>query len=79
MPARVQTGDVCVRPLTSQLVWYEIMGNECDGLVLVRAYSRVLKHGEYDYVAPRELAARVPRWLFERARTQGFRTVRACN
>lgn len=68
-----------VTPFTSQIVWYEVLGDEFEGQVLVRAYSRSLKQGEYDYVAPTDLAVRVTRRLFERARVQGFRTVRACN
>ena len=66
-------------PCPSQLVWYEVLDAESGGHVLVRAYSRTLKRGEYDYVSPTQLATRVSRWLFERAKVQGFRTVRACN
>lgn len=79
VPSRIQAGDVYITPFTSQIVWYEVLGDECEGQVLVRAYSRSLKQGEYDYVAPSHLVARVTRRLFERARAQGFRTVRACN
>lgn len=79
VPHEVEAGDVFLTAGTSQLVWYEVLDAECQAQLFVRAYSRSLKAGEYDYVTPRQLVARVSRWLFERARVHGFRTVRACN
>jgi hypothetical protein len=79
VPTEVEAGDVFVTPGASQVVWYEVLDAECQAQIFVKAYSRSLKSGEYDYVRPTQLVARVSRWLFERARVHGFRTVRACN
>jgi hypothetical protein len=78
VPRAPAAGEVFLATGT-QLVWYEALGSTADGLVCVRAYSKLLKTGEYDYVPPARLSVRVARWLFERARAHGFRTVRACN
>ena len=74
--AAIAVGDVYLASRPSQVVWYEVLQLACEGRVQVRAYTTLLKSGEYDYVTPRHLKVRVDRRLFARAKAQGFRTLR---
>ncbi len=74
--ARIKIGDLFVGVGTSQAVWYEILEPMRSGSLFVRCFSAMNKRGEYDRVKPGSLTAAVTRELFERARTNGFRTVR---
>lgn len=73
---RVKIGDRFVGVGTSQAVWYEVLEPLRRGSFFVRCFSAAMKRGEYDRVRPASLTATVSAELFERARVNGFRSVR---
>lgn len=75
-PERIKIGDLFVGVNTSQAVWYEVLEPLRRGSLFVRCFSATNRRGEYDRVKLGSLSATVTRELFERARTNGFRTVR---
>jgi hypothetical protein len=80
VPSSVVAGDLFVASNgTASCNWYEVIEPALDDLVFVRLFSWAFRQGEYDHVELDHLAARVTRRLFERARANGFRSVRLFN
>lgn len=77
--SRIKIGDLFVGVNTRQSVWYEALEPAKRGSLFVRSYSWAFKRGEYDRVQVAALTATVTRELFERAKANGFRTIRRAN
>jgi hypothetical protein len=80
VPAHIAIGDLFIGAGSGPIImWYEALEPSREGTVFVRYYSRVIKRGDYDRVGLNALAASVTRGLFDRARANGFRTIRRYN
>jgi hypothetical protein len=76
VPAEVTVGEKYVS-CGGHVNWYVILEPPREGCVFVRVFSFVFRRGDYDNVSVGCLAARVSPRLFERARANGFRSIRA--
>jgi len=76
VPSEVSVGELYVS-CEGYVNWYEILEPPVDGSVLVRLFSIAFRRGEYDRVSLERLVARVSPKLFQRAKANGFKSIRA--